>query len=795
MRDRVFHFFLTLLMIRIFSCQTFAQTTDDLFNGDILQEIRIYINPADYATFKQTNFLCEEQDLESLAGAIVSDLPRTICHFPIEFHWIFQGKDITGPDVDISSHGKGSRSNIKPSFKIEFDRYESQNTFLGLRALVLRADTQDASMMHERVAMTFFRKLGMIAPRECHTRLYINDQYAGLYTVVEYVDPIFLQTYFGESGGYLYSYEYSQPWTFNYLGPDTSQYSPLPFKPQTNLIDMDPTPIEAMVRTINQAPDAQFSAALSQYIDLQALFTEIAAEDFVSEQDGIVGDYAVNNFFFYRFQNTVRSIFIPWDKSNTFWAQNWDVIHNFTTNVLTSRALSIAPDLMAIYENALQHAVGLAGSGGWLEQEITKEYGQIRQAAYDDTLKLQDPGATGGLRPSSDADFDAEAQYLIQFARTRGDFDKWSAQFRDLTRHMPALFLPRRLARRRPPKPLMNPRQSLQMAPEAFTSWAVCRIASIRSQQTALSLLLQAQEFMVLVEMVDPATSAQLAAPSGIALDASGNLFIADSGNNRVRMINPKGVITTVAGNGTAGFSGDSGAATSAQLNGPVGVAVDAAGNLYIADVTNYLVRKVSNGVITTVAGNGTGGFSGDGGPATSAQIYNPYELKVDAINNLCVDAAGNLYIADSGNNRVREVTPAGVITTVAGTGTGGFSGDGGPATSAQLHGPTGVTVDAAGNLFIADSANHRVRKVTPTGVISTVAGNGNVIFFNGTFPTFGFGGDGIPATLAQLYYPNGVTVDAAGNLYIADSGNNRVRKVTPNGIITTIAGNGLSGF
>src|SRR5207237_7238456 len=133
----------------------------EFFNGDVIQEIRIYIDPADYETFHVTNFICQTQDLEALAGQVISPLPRVECHFPIEFHWIFNGRDITGPQVDISSHGKGSRSNIKPSFKIEFSRYESRNTFLGLRDLVLRADTQDASLMHESVAMTFFRCLGI----------------------------------------------------------------------------------------------------------------------------------------------------------------------------------------------------------------------------------------------------------------------------------------------------------------------------------------------------------------------------------------------------------------------------------------------------------------------------------------------------------------------------------------------------------------------------------------------------------------------------------------------------------
>jgi uncharacterized protein (TIGR03437 family) len=270
------------------------------------------------------------------------------------------------------------------------------------------------------------------------------------------------------------------------------------------------------------------------------------------------------------------------------------------------------------------------------------------------------------------------------------------------------------------------------------------------------------------------AASAALNGPTGVALDSAGNLYVADTSNFRVRKVSG-GVITTVAGNGTAGFSGDNGPATSAELYWPDGVAVDSAGDLYIADSGNNRIRKVSNGVITTVAGNGTKGFSGDNGPATSAQLYAPF--------GIALDSAGNLYIADSGNNRVRKVSN-GVITTVAGNGTFSYTpsstlGDNGPATSAQL-GPGGVTLDSAGNLFIADQGQSRIRKVSD-GVITTVAGNG----------TPGFSGDNGAATSAQLWFPEGVAVDSAGNLYIADTYGDHIRKVS-NGVITTVAGNGI---
>ena len=262
-----------------------------------------------------------------------------------------------------------------------------------------------------------------------------------------------------------------------------------------------------------------------------------------------------------------------------------------------------------------------------------------------------------------------------------------------------------------------------------------------------------------------PATSAQLATPQGIAVDSAGNLFIADYYNNRIREVSG-GVITTVVGNGTLGFA-DNVPAAGPVLYEPNGIAVDSAGNLYIADGSDR-IRKVANGVIATVVGNGFEGFSGDNGPAISAQLNAP--------GALAVDSAGNLFIADTWNNRIREVSN-GVITTVAGNGSLAFGGDNGPATGAQLT-AAGLAVDSAGNLYIADSYNSRIRKVS-NGVITTVVGNG----------TFAFGGDNGPATSAQLQ-AEGVAVDSAGNLYVI--GGPRVRKVS-NGVITTVAGGGFS--
>jgi sugar lactone lactonase YvrE len=274
------------------------------------------------------------------------------------------------------------------------------------------------------------------------------------------------------------------------------------------------------------------------------------------------------------------------------------------------------------------------------------------------------------------------------------------------------------------------------------------------------------------------ATSAELYASRGVAVDGAGNLYFSDTNNQRVRKVTPAGVISTYAGSGGYGFSGDGGLAVNAVLYYPEGLAVDPSGNLYIADEDNSRIRKVTpGGTISTVAGIGGYGFSGDGGLATSATLAYPQAV--------AVDSAGNLYIADSNNARVRKVSPSGIIMTIAGTGVSGFSGDGGAATSARFGSPVGIAVDSAGNVYISDSNNSRIRKVTPGGIITTFAGSGSI----------GFSGDGGAATSAALYYPAGIWIDSAGSLYIADQDNDRIRKVAPSGIISTIAGNGNGAF
>jgi sugar lactone lactonase YvrE len=278
-----------------------------------------------------------------------------------------------------------------------------------------------------------------------------------------------------------------------------------------------------------------------------------------------------------------------------------------------------------------------------------------------------------------------------------------------------------------------------------------------------------------------PATSAGLSRPSGIALDAAGNLFV--SANNRIRKVSASdGTIHTVAGTGTSGFSGDAGPATSANLRSPKGIAVDASGNLYIADYNNHRIRKVhsNDGTISTVVGSGTAGFSGDGGPAANAQLNFPV--------GVAVDAAGNLYIGEEGNRRIRKVNSSdSTISTIAGNGTIGYGGDGGAATDASISAATSMIFDAAGNILFADHYNHCIRKINGNdGTISTIAGSN----------LNGFSGDGGPATSAQLTAPSGVALDKAGNIYIADRGNNRIRFINiQSGTINSVTGTGSPTF
>jgi sugar lactone lactonase YvrE len=275
-----------------------------------------------------------------------------------------------------------------------------------------------------------------------------------------------------------------------------------------------------------------------------------------------------------------------------------------------------------------------------------------------------------------------------------------------------------------------------------------------------------------------PATACKFYQPTFLCIDASGNLLISDYANNVIRKINNKGVITTIAGTGTEGYKGDNGLAISAELGGPIGIAVDAIGNIYFSDFDNQVIRKINtSGIISTIAGTGVTGYSGDNGPAIVAKLYGPY--------GIAIDETGNIYFPEGENHCVRKITSSGIITTIAGNGTFGFSGDNGPATKAEFKYPGGIALGSGGDIYVSDYANHVIRKINATGIITTFAGTGTV----------GNTGDNGAATNAELWGPNGVYVDKEGNIYVTDNYANVVRKINSSGIITTIAGNGTQGY
>jgi streptogramin lyase len=265
-------------------------------------------------------------------------------------------------------------------------------------------------------------------------------------------------------------------------------------------------------------------------------------------------------------------------------------------------------------------------------------------------------------------------------------------------------------------------------------------------------------------------TAAMFNNPGGIAIDGSGNIYVADSGNNLIRKITPGGKVSTIAGNGSKTPTNGTGAA--AGFNNPYGIVVDMAGNLYVADNGNNLIRKITpDSVVTTFAGSGVIGAVN--GAAATATFNSPY--------GIAIDKAGNIYIGDSANNLIREITPAGLVSTFAGSGVAGAAN--GAGTAASFDNPQGLVMDAAGNLYVADAGNHLIREISPSGLVTTFAGSGTMGSANGALTT------------ASFYDPAALAFDSAGNMYVADDGNNLVRKITPGGIVSTLAGSGAPGF
>ena len=400
------HFFLALFFVIAAGLVVEGQTnraqifgvngTDAFFDDTIVQDIRLDLNAGDWQTLKATF--------------------REDTYYPADFRW----RDQVVRNIAIRSRGLGTRSPTKPGLRVDFNRFSSGQTFLGLRAVHLKNNVTDASNMHERLSMLLMRRMGIPAPREVSARLFVNDEYVGVYTLVESVDKEFLQRVFGENDGFLFSYQ----WTFRYYfgdrGTDPASYVPIPFEPETHEDDPKPEVIVELVQTINHSPN--FPVEINTYLDLKKFVRHIAVETFLADRDDFIGDYGMANFFLYRPENKNQFGLIAWDKSEAFTSPLFDIFQNIKNvapefgNQLVSRVLGI-PDLYTLYLDTMLECVssinqpGTDDPRGWLDREISRENAQIRDAAFTDPVK-----------PFANGDYDAAVSFLHDFAQRRGPF-------------------------------------------------------------------------------------------------------------------------------------------------------------------------------------------------------------------------------------------------------------------------------------------------------------------------------------------------------------------------------------
>jgi len=385
---------------------------DPFFDDTVLRDIQLTINSKDWQSLKD-HFLDNT-------------------YYPADFKW--NGQVVRS--IGIRSRGTGSRSAVKPGLRVDFNRYSTDQTFLGLTAVILRNNTQDPSGMRERLSMELFKRLGLKAQRETHVRLFINGVYSGLYTLCENYDPVYLQKQFStDSTGHLYEYAFDNaaatPFTFNYLGSDASLYTPAPFKPETLELDPQGQVLERLFWTINVAGDAVWRSSMAEFLDLKAFIRHLALENFLGEEDGLTGDYGPNNFYFYRLTNGSLFTFLPWDKSNTFWAApDYSISHNITDgsptiqNRLVLRALN-DPELRDLWEATLLECADSIMKApvssatppvplstlGWLEYEVGRMADQTRAADYSDPAR----------EVYTNTDFDESIRFLTTWAQTRSD--------------------------------------------------------------------------------------------------------------------------------------------------------------------------------------------------------------------------------------------------------------------------------------------------------------------------------------------------------------------------------------
>jgi uncharacterized protein (TIGR03437 family) len=406
-----------LLLVAMFGVQWTAlaqtPTATDLFDGSVLHEVRITMLDADW---------------QALKAAYQNDTAFNVA----TFQWTGAGGlTASAGNFQMHNRGHGSRSPIKPGLHLTFDAIVKGQTFLGLSSLELKPNTQDPSMLHERLSMLLFARMGIPCSREVHSTFYVNGEYIGVYLLVEYPDTAFLTRIFNEDTGYEYNYVPGD-WAgipgggyhFEFLGTDLTLYASAtiatPFDPETHSNAPDTVTLEGMIRTINQEPDATFLSAMAPYLDLKLFLSHVAVETYLADYDCILGDsFGMNNFHFYRFVNQQLSQFIPWDKDNAFSNTARPVLQNADQNVLMRRLMAI-PEYKTYYFEAVVKTAMNAMAGGWLAQEATREYNQIQQAAYADPNKLY--LAAGYLLRSSNDIFDAAAAFVVAFPPPRTQF-------------------------------------------------------------------------------------------------------------------------------------------------------------------------------------------------------------------------------------------------------------------------------------------------------------------------------------------------------------------------------------
>ncbi len=390
-----------------------AQKQDDFFDDSLVQELRIEIRPSDWASLK------------------LHYLDNT--YYPADFHWKYKNKDILVQDIGIRSRGRGSRSPVKPNIRIDFNRFEPDQNFLSLSSAVLKANNQDASMMKDRAAFKLFSRFGLPASRETHARVYVNDEYLGVCILAEEIKKEYLDRYLGEHEGDLFKFDpLTEGFHFEWrpscarsdelaCSTDAARWAPEPFNPEEHDTTYKIDPEIAFIRTINEVSDADFPNASAEFADLKMFLAHIAAETFLADYDGVLGDvFGMNNFYVYRYHKTNLHQFLVWDKDGTFSWSARPIFKNAEQNVFARRALAL-PERRAQYLDALYKIALLAGeSGGWLEWELRRYYGQIRDAVYEDTLKQYSDG--GVEKPSSNELFESEFLKNIAFVGERAAF-------------------------------------------------------------------------------------------------------------------------------------------------------------------------------------------------------------------------------------------------------------------------------------------------------------------------------------------------------------------------------------